>query len=619
MRLVARLCLAVLAIVASTAALAQQLTTNFDDITTLPGAGWVFTNNSAPAGSTTWFQGNSAVFTSQAGAADSYIAANFNAAALGGNISLWALTPVLPNLQNGEILTFFTRTETGSPFPDRLEVRVSTNGASTNVGATDATVGDFTLLLTAVNPTLATGGYPEVWTQVTVTLAGLPPGVNSGRIGFRYFVADTSVNGDYIGIDTLNLTDGPPDLTVTKTHVGNFAQGQVGASYAITVANSGGLPTAGTVTMVDTLPVGLTATGLSGPGWACVLATLTCTRGDALNGGASYPPITLVVDVAAGAPGSVTNIATVSGGGESDATNDTANDLTTINAVAGADLTIAKSHVGNFTQGQVGAAYTITVTNGGGLPTVGTVTVVDTLPVGLTATGLSGTGWACVVGTLTCTRGDALAGGASYPGITLTVDVSNTAPASVTNIATVSGGGEVNVGNDTANDITAIGGAPDLTVSTTHAGNFTQGQVGAVYTVTVTNVGTAPTSGTVTVIDTPSAGLTATAIAGPGWACVLATLTCTRSDPLAAGASYPAITLTVNVSATAPASACTSVTVSGGGQSNVANDTSNDPTVVAPAAGALVTPVPTLDPRALLAMSMLLVLLGWAGLRRRNR
>jgi uncharacterized repeat protein (TIGR01451 family) len=188
----------------------------------------------------------------------------------------------------------------------------------------------------------------------------------------------------------------------------------------------------------------------------------------------------------------------------------------------------------------------------------------------------------------------------------------------VTNIATVSGGGEVNVGNDTANDITAIGGAPDLTVSTTHVGNFTQGQVGAIYTVTVTNVGTAPTSGTVTVIDTPSAGLTATAIAGPGWACVLATLTCTRGDALAAAASYPPITLTVNVSPTAPASVSNSVAVSGGGQSNVANDTSNDPTVVAPAAGAVVTPVPTLDPRALLAMSMLLLLLGWAGLRRRN-
>src|SRR2546428_13119002 len=30
----------------------------------------------------------------------------------------------------------------------------------------------------------------------------------------------------------------------------------------------------------DTLPSGLTATGLAGTGWTCVLATLTCTRSD---------------------------------------------------------------------------------------------------------------------------------------------------------------------------------------------------------------------------------------------------------------------------------------------------------------------------------------------------
>jgi uncharacterized protein (TIGR03437 family) len=41
--------------------------------------------------------------------------------------------------------------------------------------------------------------------------------------------------------------------------------------------------------------------------------------------------------------------------------------------------------------------------------------------------------------------------------------------------------------------------------------------------------------------------LTATAIGGTGWSCTLTPLACTRSDALAAGASYPAITVTVNV------------------------------------------------------------------------
>src|SRR5439155_296868 len=129
---------------------------------------------------------------------------------------------------------------------------------------------------------------------------------------------------------------------------------------------------------------------------------------------------------------SVTNTAAVSGGGESNTANDTASDLTII---LHPDLTIAKSHSGNFTLGQIGAAYTLTVSNAGSGPTSGLVTVTDTLPAGLTATRLNGTGWTCTLATLTCTRSDVLGAGQSYPSITLTVNVAANAPASVTNTA----------------------------------------------------------------------------------------------------------------------------------------------------------------------------------------
>jgi hypothetical protein len=120
------------------------------------------------------------------------------------------------------------------------------------------------------------------------------------------------------------------------------------------------------------------------------------------------------------------------------------------------DLTITSSHVGNFGQGQVGATYTITVGNTGVGPSVGTVTVVDTLPAALTATAIAGTGWTCTLGTLTCTRGDAVAVSGSYPVITVTVTVAGNAPASVTNQATVSGGSETNTANDISTDPTTI-------------------------------------------------------------------------------------------------------------------------------------------------------------------
>ena len=133
-------------------------------------------------------------------------------------------------------------------------------------------------------------------------------------------------------VEVLASSNPTPDLTITKSHSGNFVQGQTGANYTITATNGGSVLTTGTVSVTDTLPTGLTATAISGTGWTCTLATLTCTRSDALAAAASYPAITLTVNVASNAPASVTNTATVSGGGETNTSNDAANDITTINA-----------------------------------------------------------------------------------------------------------------------------------------------------------------------------------------------------------------------------------------------------------------------------------------------
>jgi uncharacterized repeat protein (TIGR01451 family) len=120
----------------------------------------------------------------------------------------------------------------------------------------------------------------------------------------------------------------------------------------------------------------------------------------------------------------------------------------------------------------------------------------------------------------------------------------------------------------------------DLAIQTTHSGTFAPGQTGATYTLTVSNIGSALTAGTVTVTDALPAGLTATGLTGTGWSCTLATLTCTRSDALAASSSYPPLTLTVSVAVDAPVNLVNSTTVSGGGETNLANNTSDDPTTV---------------------------------------
>jgi hypothetical protein len=123
--------------------------------------------------------------------------------------------------------------------------------------------------------------------------------------------------------------------------------------------------------------------------------------------------------------------------------------------INGVDLTIAKTHSPSlFTQGDTGDTFTITVGNGGPVSTSATVTVVDTLPPSLTATAMTGIGWSCNVGTLTCTNANVLGPGGTYPAITLTVDVAGNAPILVTNTATVSGGGEASTINVTGNDTT---------------------------------------------------------------------------------------------------------------------------------------------------------------------
>ena len=100
----------------------------------------------------------------------------------------------------------------------------------------------------------------------------------------------------------------------------------------------------------------------------------------------------------------------------------------------------------------------------------------------------------------------------------------------------------------------------------------------------MTNSGTATSSGTTTVTDTLPSGLTPVSASGNGWTCGVASpiVTCTSTAAVAAAASYPAITLNVNVAANAPATLTNTASVSGGGESNTANNSASDPTTITP-------------------------------------
>jgi len=415
----------------------------------------------------------------------------------------------------------------------------------------------------------ATGLSDGLSMSASGTISGTP--TTQGTVTFTVTVKDSSAAGQESQTSgTLTITVNPaPVLSISKSHVGSFTQGQQNATYTVTVSNAiGAGPTVGTVTVTESVPSGETLVSMAGTGWTCPANGTTCTRGDALAAGSSYPPITVTVNVTANATTPQVNHVGVSGGGSASANG------TDSTVIISPVLSITKTHVGSFTQGEQNATYTVTVSNIGTASTSGTVTVTETVPSGETLVSMAGTGWTCPENGTTCTRSDALPIASSYPTITVTVNVSATAPTPQNNQVSVSGGGSASANTSDSTVIVE----PVLGITKTHTGNFTQGQQNATYTVTVSNSGTAPTSGTVTVTETVPSGETLVSMAGTGWSC--SSNTCNRSDALAIASSYPAITVTVNVAASATSPQNNQVSVSGGG-SATANG-SDSTTIVEP-------------------------------------
>jgi len=264
----------------------------------------------------------------------------------------------------------------------------------------------------------------------TLTLA--TPGASGSLGANKNIVIDTTAptvtgvgsstsNGVYLAGSTVNLTVGFTEpVTVTGTP-------QLALNSSGTAQYASGSGTS-TLTFTYTVAAGQISSHLD------YSATTSLSAGTIKDAAGNAAVLTLAAPGAAGSLG--------------------ANSSLVIGATA--DLTIAKSHSGSFSQGQTGATYSIVVTNSGQGATNAAVSVTDTLPAGLTATAISGTGWSCDLPSLTCSRSDVLAASASYPAITVTVTVAGNAAASVTNSATVSGGGETNTANNTASDVTAI-------------------------------------------------------------------------------------------------------------------------------------------------------------------
>jgi hypothetical protein len=206
-----------------------SLTEGFEAVGAVPAAGWVNVNNSDPVGTLSWSNVTAAEagHNAQGGPADSQFGVGFEAGVItpGGQISAWLITPHL-SFATETRLTFWTRAATNAggtvDFADRLQVRLSTAGTSTAVGSTATSVGDFTGLLLDVNPTYSLNdfpaGYPFAYREFVVDI---PAQASSGRLAFRYLIANTNVQGSLITIDTLTFQPIPePGLVLLVAAAG---------------------------------------------------------------------------------------------------------------------------------------------------------------------------------------------------------------------------------------------------------------------------------------------------------------------------------------------------------------------------------------------------------------
>jgi len=370
---------------------------------------------------------------------------------------------------------------TGVAFTDALPVGIL---SALPAGLTNTCGGTLNVVTAAgvstvnhTNGTIATGSSCTISLNVTSST----PGSYTNTTG-----AVSSTNGGTGNTASANLSVAtPPSISKSFGAASIGLANSTSLSFTITNANAAVALTG--VAFTDVLPAGLAVSTPNGLTGTCGSGTVTATAGSqsvSLTGGTIATSVSCtfavnVTAVAAGTQVNTTGTVTATNGG-------TGNTATASINVLSPDLTIAKTHTGNFFQGQTGATYTVIVSNAGPGPTAGPVTVTEVPPAGLTVTALAGTGWTCSIGTLSCTRSDALAAAASYPAITATATVAANAAASVTNVVSVSGGGELNTANDAASDVTTVTAPPDFTLAFNLTTITIRAGQTASYTLTVT-------------------------------------------------------------------------------------------------------------------------------------
>lgn len=316
-------------------------------------------------------------------------------------------------------------------------------------------------------PTLASGAFYEV--NVTANVTGRDSSgnvVNTAKVDPPSGVTDTNTTNN-TATDTDTVISNPPVLTISK-QVGktSYTTGD-NVVYTITVTNSAANTfTSGPIQLRDVLPTGMSLVSVAQSGGVAGAVSNTSAAGTTGEVDWTFTPsagmtanqtatFTVTASTNSSTPlGNLTNYASVGGGGDTAAptpgtactpTDQCAN-VTTTMVGPKPELTISKSHSGTFQLGGTGT-YTLTIGNTGTGPNTGAITVLDTLPAGMTFNSVSSGSGTVTGGTVNSSGTQTFSFTPStpiQPGQTRTIQVTVNvgAAGSLTNYASVGGGGD---------------------------------------------------------------------------------------------------------------------------------------------------------------------------------
>ncbi len=374
------------------------------------------------------------------------------------------------------------------------------------------------------------------------------------------------------------------DLVLEKESVQPppFTAGEPAAVYRFRVLNAGPSD-AGSLTLTDLLPAGLTFVGVTDPadGWACTAAPgdqgrdlVICDRpGGLVDEAETSVSITVAIDegLGVGLPSGqlleILNVAEVTSPTVDPVPqNNRDDDLTT--SPREADLALTKTHVPEPVVAGGSLTFTLGLRNDGLSTAARPVVVRDRLPEAFAFAGFGGTtGWECshdrsaVGGLVTCVLGDPGRPGDLVVGAAPAIDVevlvlASAGPAQVLNQATADSlTPDPELANNLAQDVVTIEDGADIGISkaTTGQGPVPAGET-TQFTLAVGNDGPSDAD-SVSVADVLPAGLLVAGVdAAAPWECTglgTGTLDCRHTVPLPPGEAAP-ILVTARVAPDVP-------------------------------------------------------------------